>query len=518
MRKKNIFKRIYWYLKSLFKREQEFKMTSEFRNVLDILENTNNSVLITGKAGTGKSALLRHFAKETGKKCVIIAPTGVAAQNVDGRTIHSFFHFAPSIKAEGVREERNLVDKLLDIDMIIIDEISMVRADLMECVELSLRMNKHSEEPFGGVQMVFVGDLYQLPPVVTDNDVLEIRRRYGGKYFFHAPVFEKDFQFRCIELTKVFRQDKRQDLFKDILNRIRIGEYLPEDISAINERHERLVGSDCESIIITTTNNDADNRNAEKLENLDGNLYTFACEYDGDYRSLVESESNDLPAPVEIKLKKKARIIMLNNDSGRRWVNGSLGVVSKIDEEHIWVKLENGETYLVEQGKWENTDAAGNITGYYKQYPMQLAYAITIHKSQGKTFDSICINVGNGTWEPGQLYVALSRCKSLEGMTLLTAIAGSDVIVDPVVTKYLKDGEIIRENQPEYSIIEILDDAIRNHRRICVTYKNSKNEISKKNIGGLSYEDDPVLFKGFYDGETHPRNFRKDRIIDIMII
>ena len=151
-------------------------MTSEFRNVLDILENTNNSVLITGKAGTGKSALLRHFAKETGKKHVIIAPTGVAAQNVDGSTIHSFFHFAPGIKAEKVREERNLVDKLLDIDMIIIDEISMVRADLMECVERSLRMNKHSEEPFGGVQMVFVGDLYQLPPVVTDNDVLEIRR------------------------------------------------------------------------------------------------------------------------------------------------------------------------------------------------------------------------------------------------------------------------------------------------------------------------------------------------------
>lgn len=514
-----IIKRIVWYVKRLFGHKPNFEITSEFQEALDILENTHDSVLITGKAGTGKSALLRFFARHTGKKYAIIAPTGVAAQNIDGRTIHSFFHFAPGIKAENVREERNLVDKLLDIEMIIIDEISMVRADLMECVEQSLRMNKHSEEPFGGVQMVFVGDLYQLPPVVTDNDVFEIKRRYGGKYFFHAPVFEREFQFRLIELTKVFRQDKHQNLFKEILNRIRVGEYLPQDISMINKRHEKLVGNDNESIIITTTNVDADDRNAEKLEKLDGNLYTFVCEYDGDYRSLVESESNVLPAPVEIKLKKKAHIIMLNNDAGRRWVNGSLGVVDKIDEKHIWVRLENGNTHLVEQEKWENMDAAGNITGYYKQYPIQLAYAITIHKSQGKSFDSICINVGKGTWEPGHLYVALSRCKSLEGITLLRAVAGSDIIVDPVVTKYLQDGVIIRENQPEFSINEIINWAINNHQRICMTYKNLNNEVSKKYLGGLSsVENDPTIFKGFYDNENHPRTFRKDRIIDIMIL
>lgn len=243
------------------------------------------------------------------------------------------------------------------------------------------------------------------------------------------------------------------------------------------------------------------------------------CEYDGDYTPLVNNESNDLPAPIEIKLKKKAHVIMLNNDAGKRWVNGSLGVVDKIDEEHIWVKLENGDTHLVEQEKWENIDAVGNVTGYYKQYPLQLAYAITIHKSQGKTFNSICINVGSGTWEHGQLYVALSRCKSLEGITLFRAVAGSDIIVDPVIIKYLQDGEIIRENQPEFSINEILDLAINNHQRICMTYKNLNNEVSRKYLGGLSsVEKDPALFKGFYDNENHPRYFRIDRIIDIMIL
>ena len=514
-----IIKRIVWYVKRLFGHKSKFEITSEFQEALDILENTHDSVLITGKAGTGKSTLLRYFMKQTGKKYAIIAPTGVAAQNVDGRTIHSFFHFAPNITAESVWENRNIVEKLLEIDMIIIDEISMVRADLMECIERSLRMNKHCEEPYGGIQMVFVGDLYQLPPVVTDDIYPDIVRRYGGKYFFHAPVFERNFQFRHIELTKVFRQSKHQDLFKDILNRVRVGEYLPEDINILNKRHINIVGSDDVSIIITTKKDDANNRNAEKLEKLDGNLYTYKCEYDGDYTPLVKNDSNDLPAPTEIKLKKKAHVIMLSNDAGKRWVNGSIGVVEKIDEEHIWVKLENGNTHLVEQEKWENKDAVGNVTGYYKQYPLQLSYAITIHKSQGKTFNSICINVGNGTWEHGQLYVALSRCKTLEGITLFRAVAGSDIIVDPVVTKYLQDGEIIRENQPEFSIYEILDLAINNHHRICMTYKNLNNEVSKKYLGGLSsVENDPTIFKGFYDNENHPRNFRKDRIIDIMIL
>ena len=514
-----VLKRFVWYLKRIFGHKPKFEITSEFQEVLDILENTQDSILITGKAGTGKSTLLRYFIRQTAKKYAIIAPTGVAAQNVDGSTIHSFFHFAPNIKAENVMENRNIVEKLLDIDMIIIDEISMLRADLTECIERSLRMNKHCEEPFGGVQMIFVGDLYQLPPVVTDDDLPDINRRYGGKYFFHAPVFEKGFQLCRIELTKVFRQDKHQNLFKDILNRVRVGEYLPKDINILNKRHVNLVGSDDMSIIITTKRDDANNRNAEKLEKLDGDLYTYMCEYDGDYSPLVNNESNDLPAPIEIKLKKKAHVMMLNNDAGKRWVNGSIGVVDKIDEEHIWVKLENGDTHLVEQEKWENIDAVGNVTGYYKQYPLQLSYAITIHKSQGKTFNSIFINVGSGTWEHGQLYVALSRCKTLEGIKLFRAVAGSDIIVDPVVTKYLQDGEIIRESQPEYSINEILDLAINNHQRICITYKNLNNEVSKKYLRGLSsIENNPALFKGFYDNENHPRNFRKDRIIDIMIL
>lgn len=242
--------------------------------------------------------MLRYFVKHTRKKFAIIAPTGVAAQNVDGRTIHSFFHFAKNVKYENVRQNRFLVDKLRDIDMIIIDEVSMVRPDIMDCIDVSLRINRFSEDAFGGVQMVFVGDLYQLPPVIVEDEKPDIIRRYGGEYFFYAPVFQKGYDYERIELTRVFRQDKKQSLFKDILNRIRTNTVFREDLKVINNRHERNVGSDDKSIIITAKRDDADNKNAEKLAMLNGELFTFQCEYDGDYSALVSNQSEDLPAPI----------------------------------------------------------------------------------------------------------------------------------------------------------------------------------------------------------------------------
>ena len=512
-------KRIFEYVKSLFGYKQTIEITSEFYKVLDILNNSHDSLLLTGKAGTGKSSLLRYFMKHTGKKFAIIAPTGVAAQNVDGRTIHSFFHFARNVNPENVSENRFLVDKFLDIDMIIIDEISMVRPDIMECIDKSLRINRYREDAFGGVQMVFVGDLYQLPPVIVDEERPDIIGRYGGKYFFHAPVFQNGYDFKRIELTRVFRQDKKQSLFKDILNRIRTNTTLPEDLKVINNRHERIIGNNDKSIIITATRNDAANKNKEKLSTLNGELFSFRCEYDGDYSALVINESEDLPAPILLEVKQKAHIMMITNDAGNRWVNGSLGIIDKIDEGSIWVRFENGKRVLVERTTWENKNPNGETTGFYKQFPMQLAYAITIHKSQGKTFDSICINICNGAWDHGQVYVALSRCKTLEGITLLSPITNEDIIVDPVITTFLNDGNISIETQLQYSIKETLDAAISEHKRVKMKYTNADNITTDKIVGRLSYVDsEKNLFKGFYDNENHPRNFRVDNIIDITIL
>lgn len=210
---------------------------------------------------------------------------------------------------------------------------------------------------------------------------------------------------------------------------------------------------------------------------------------------------------------------MITNDAGNRWVNGSLGVVEKTDKDSIWVRFENGKRVLVERTTWENKDPNGQITGFYKQFPMQLAYAITIHKSQGKTFDSICINICNGAWEHGQVYVALSRCKTLEGITLLSSIITDDIIVDPVITKFLDNRIITIENQPQYSIKETLDVAISEHKRVKMKYTNADNITTDKIVGRLSYVDqERTLFKGFYDNEPHPRNFRVDNIIDITFL
>ena len=257
----------------------------------------------------------------------------------------------------------------------------------------------------------------------------------------------------------------------------------------------------------------------EKLAAVNKPLYSFLCQYDGDYKKLVENDSEDLPAPRLLEVKNTAHIMMINNDAGNRWVNGSLGIIEKIDEDSIWVKFENGNHCLVERERWENKDPDGNVVGWYEQFPMQLAYAITIHKSQGKTFDSICINICNGAWAHGQVYVALSRCKSLDGITIFRPIMNSDVIVDPVVTIFLNDGTITIENQPQYSIREILDIAVSKRKRIRMRYTNADNETAYRTVVRLSYiENDNSMFRGFYTNETHPRNFKFEKVSDIIIL
>jgi len=419
----------------------------EYLEIIDLIENTENNIFITGGAGTGKSTLLKYIMEHTQKKCVVLAPTGVAAINANGQTIHSFFRFPitlfdkKSIKADNMKKE--LFESL---QMMIIDEISMVRVDILDAVDCALQINRRNNKPFGGVQMVFVGDVFQLPPVLTAQDNDYIFTNYKSHYFFDAPVFQKtDYQLK--ELTNIFRQDASEREFKETLNRIRIGETTDNDIRLLNSRMTNIVNND-DTIYLTTRREIATDINFKKLDRLP----TPSIKYTGliidtfDTGDGNKINEDKLPAPYELELKKGAQIMLLRNDKSGRWVNGTIGIIQELKEASISVLI-NGKLYNVEKETWEQIEYKYNITenkiekqiiGKYVQYPLQLAYAITIHKSQGMTFDKINIDIGQGAFTHGQVYVALSRCRTLNGIKLNSRIDETDIIVDPKVLYWYK--------------------------------------------------------------------------------
>lgn len=429
----------------------QFVLTDEFKEIFDLLKNTNESLFITGKAGTGKSSLLKHFIKNTNKKLVVLAPTGIAALNVGGQTIHSFFRFPPAIvNSQKIEPDYVRAELFKNIQMLIIDEISMVRADLMNGIDIALRKNRNKpEEPFGGVQMVFIGDLFQLPPVLTDKDRDTIIRTYGGHYFFDATVF-KTFKYHLKELTTIFRQSNEQPEFKTMLNNIRSNEAQFEDMTLLNSRHKDNAGEQDNSIFLTTRRNIARNINNDKLNDLTGEKYTYTGTLSGKYLKLKEEAEekidDKLPAPYKLELKKDAQIMMLKNDGGKRWVNGTIGKIEKLEENSITVRID-GNKYKIEKESWsevefilnkETKEIEERIIAGFSQFPMQLSYAMTIHKSQGKTFDKITVDVGTGAFAHGQVYVALSRCRTLNGIILNNPIRNHDIIVDPRIIKFYK--------------------------------------------------------------------------------
>jgi ATP-dependent exoDNAse (exonuclease V) alpha subunit len=424
------------------------ELTKEFRKALDILENTNDSVFITGKAGTGKSTLLREFTSKTKKQFVVVAPTGIAALNVNGQTIHSFFRFKPvKFDPENLKADYRK-DLFEELDTLIIDEVSMVRSDLMHGIDLALRKNRNRPtEPFGGVQMVFVGDLYQLPPVMRNDEREAIYDKYGGEQFFDAPVF-KEYGYHFVELTHIFRQDESEVTFKKLLDDIRINKITDDDIALLNSRHRSKVGIPKTATFLTSLRRTAANINKQKLDELNTKEYMFEGELTGKYEKYADMDEakldSKLPAPYRLILKEGAQVMMLKNDSQFRWVNGSIGTITKIDGEDIYVEI-GGSDFLVEPETWQEvkfehnkkTEAIESKTAAeFIQYPMQLAYAITIHKSQGKTFDNVIIDVGYGAFAHGQVYVALSRCRSLNGVVLNTTISKKDIIINDKVADY----------------------------------------------------------------------------------
>ena len=418
---------------------------SELRHAWDFVEHTGISIFLTGKAGTGKTTFLRTLKEKSSKRSIIVAPTGVAAINAGGMTIHSFFQlplspFVPKVNFKNrfdySKEKRKIIRTL---DLLIIDEISMVRSDVLDAIDSVLRRFREHEKPFGGVQLLMIGDLQQLTPVVTPEDEVILQRYYDTSYFFGSKAL-RSIRYVTIELTHVYRQQDEE--FITLLNNIREGQVSDTDLKRLNERFnpnfEPEVGSDY--IRLTTHNKMAESYNEVQLHNLPSKACTFIAEADGNFPEY------NYPADFKLTLKRGAQVMFIRNDNNGRYYNGRIGHVTHIDNEKILVLCPGDDKEIeVQQETWENTKYSLNektkqieaeVQGTFKQYPLRLAWAITIHKSQGLTFEHAIIDA-QSSFAAGQVYVALSRCKTLEGLILASPISSSVIINDNQVMNYI---------------------------------------------------------------------------------
>ena len=443
-------------------KEMEFVPDSsnvEFQTALNLVKYTRQSVFLTGKAGTGKSTFLRYVCDKVRKKHVVLAPTGIAAINVGGSTLHSFFKLPfhpllpddPNLSLQRGRihdffrytkAQRKLLEK---IELVIIDEISMVRADIIDAVDRILRVYSHNlREPFGGKQLLLVGDVFQLEPVVKGDERDILQRAYPTPYFFSARVFSQ-MDLVSVELQKVYRQS--DPAFVGLLDRIRANTLAATDLQLLNSRYGARLDDGTEGsnmyVTLATRRDNVDYINDRKLAELPGQPETFLGETTGDF------PESSLPTARELVLKPGAQVIFIKNDFEKRWVNGTIGVVSGFDleEETIYITTDDGRECDVRRESWRNIRYRYNeekkeieeeVLGTFTQFPLKLAWAITVHKSQGLTFSRVVIDFTGGVFAGGQAYVALSRCTSLQGIELRRPIQRADIFVKPEITAFAR--------------------------------------------------------------------------------
>lgn len=411
-----------------------------------IVEKTDMSLFLTGKAGTGKTTFLREVVRYTKKKCIVLAPTGIAAVNAGAMTIHSFFQFGLGPFVQGVIEpksdfriNKSKLELIRHLQLLIIDEVSMVRADLMDHIDVELRRIRRNSKPFGGVQLLMIGDLQQLSPIAHGGEDELLRQYYKTLYFFSSAAL-KSMKYSCIELKNVYRQTDRH--FIDILNHARDCTLTSQDISDLNARYIPGFSPKPEDgyIRLMTHNRQVDYVNETEMEKLDSKPYTFVAAVTGTF------PEESYPTADSLTLKKGAQVMFIKNDPERRFINGTLGEVKSIDKNSIAVRLaESGTIIDVEPVEWQNIryqfdeeskEISSKQIGRFKQYPLKAAWAITVHKSQGLTFDKAIIDV-HAAFSPGQAYVALSRCRTLDGLVLSSPVSASVFMRDNAVDAYM---------------------------------------------------------------------------------
>ncbi len=506
-----------------------------FGEALSLLEASEESLFITGKAGTGKSTLLRCFRERTDRKVAVLAPTGIAAVNVGGQTIHSFFGFKPDVTVEQAkRQARRIRDEeegrlFRELDLVVIDEVSMVRADLLDCVDAFLRaVRKAPKTPFGGLRLVLLGDLYQLPPVVSAAEREIFAEHYPSPYFFDARAFAGA-DMRVVELEKIYRQ--RDPGFIEILNAVRNNTVSEAHLERLNERcSPDFEPKDVLYVSLTSTNARALELNARRLADLKGKSRSYVGQVEGDF------EARAFPTELDLELKPDAQVMLLSNDREGRWVNGTMGRVSRLPApesgDPIGVILEDGEAVEVFPNRWDlfryRFDAKRKrleteVLGSFSQYPLRLAWALTIHKSQGKTFDRVVLDTGRGMFAPGQMYVALSRCRSLEGLVLKKPVRREQVFVDWRIVKFMTGHRyaLSERAMPLEEKRALAQRAVEEGGVLEIVYLKPTDEKSRRRVrplevGEMSYAGKTFLgMKGVCEERGEERVFRLDRVLEM---